>query len=59
MLNVLEHQIWSICGDVLNEEKFATRILKCLRKNGYTVYPIMNKEHEGIYTNFKSMPKIP
>ena len=57
--DVLEHKVWAVCGDVLNEEKIAYRIVRCLKFNRYTVYPMMNKEKEGVYTEFTSMPEKP
>ena len=58
-MDVLQCRVWAVCGDMLNEEKFAVRIVRCLRRNNYTVFPVMSGEHENIYIDFDSMPEKP
>lgn len=59
MERLLKCNIWAICGDVTNEDKFAFRIVQCLKGQNYEVYPFMDIEKEGIYNDFTKMPKLP
>lgn len=55
--SIMESRVWAVCGDVMNENKFACRILSCLRNEKYIAYGLMeeNKE-EGIYNKLSDIP---
>ena len=56
---MLELKNWVVVGDVLNESKYAHRILKRLKDRGYEAVGVHPRGGEGIYTALKDLPQVP
>ncbi|SMB83312.1 Predicted CoA-binding protein [Desulfonispora thiosulfatigenes DSM 11270] len=49
----LQFKNWAVCGDVLNENKYAYKITKKLEEHGYNVFKVNPRtKKEEVYTSF-------
>ncbi|MBO8137844.1 MAG: CoA-binding protein [Desulfotomaculum sp.] len=60
---MLMQKVWAVLGSFANEEKWAYKIYKNLKKSGYTVYPVNPRlkeiDGEPCYQNLESLPQVP
>lgn len=55
--DMMEFKNWVVVGDVVNEDKYAYKILKKLKNSGYNVEGLHPKSKtEEIYTSLKDVP---
>ena len=53
---MMEMKNWVVVGDVVNESKYAYKILKALEKNNYRVSGVSIKEGDNVYRSLKDVP---
>ncbi len=54
---LMKYKNWAVVGDVLNETKYAYRILNSLKNAGYNVVGVSpSSENSKVYNNLKSVP---
>ncbi|MFZ5944348.1 MAG: CoA-binding protein [Bacillota bacterium] len=55
---MLEFKNWAVVGDVLNEEKFASKIVRRLEGENYNVYKVNPRSNsEKVYKSIKDVPE--
>ncbi|WP_297522513.1 CoA-binding protein [uncultured Clostridium sp.] len=47
---------WVVIGDVLNESKYASKILRKFKEHSYTVSGVHPRGGDNIYTNLSQVP---
>ncbi|WP_373897255.1 CoA-binding protein [Haloimpatiens sp. FM7315] len=53
----LNHKNWVVAGDVINKEKYASKILNRLQEKGYLVAGVHpKKQGENLYKSLKYIP---
>ena len=55
----LQYKRWAVIGDVLNADKYASRILHALEKCGYEVLGVNPRsESPDVYVDLKALPEM-
>ena len=55
---MLNYKTWAVVGDVLNETKFAYKILNRLKQEGYNVFPVNPRsQKEEVYKSLGEIDK--
>lgn len=54
--DMMKMKNWVVIGDVVNESKYANKIMKALENENYTIAGISIKDGENVYKSLKEVP---